>query len=221
MAIAIDRKTRDRWLYRLVWAGCFLPIPLMAWWFYEDELGANPAKEGLHYLGEWALRFLVIGLAITPLRKLLGWGWLQRYRRTIGLFALTYVTLHLIVYVALDQGFDWGEIWRDIVKRPYITFGMIAFVLLLPLAITSTNGMIRRLGARRWRQLHRLAYVIAILGVLHYDLLVKKDATWPHFYAILIGALLLYRVVDAARGRIRRVNAPVRVATARDAAFKN
>jgi sulfoxide reductase heme-binding subunit YedZ len=180
----------------------------MMWWFYDDELGANPAKEGLHYLGEWALRFLVIGLAITPLRKLFGWGWLQRYRRTIGLFALAYVTLHLTVYIALDQGFDWPEIWRDIIKRPYITFGVIAFLLLLPLAITSTNGMIRRLGARRWRRLHRLAYVIAILGVLHYDLLVKKDATWPHFYAIIIGVLLLYRVVDAARTRMRRAKAP-------------
>ena len=176
-----------------------------------------PARKGLHYLGEWALRFLVIGLAITPLRKLLGWGWIQRYRRTIGLFALAYVTLHLIVYIALDQGFDWPEIWRDIVKRPYITFGMIAFVLLLPLAITSTNGMIRRLGARRWRQLHRLAYVIAILGVLHYDLLVKKDASWPHFYAIIIGILLLYRLVDAARARIKRANAPNRPASARRA----
>jgi sulfoxide reductase heme-binding subunit YedZ len=200
----MDRKTRDRWIYRAVWAGCFLPIPLMVWWFYTDQLGANPAKEGLHYLGEWALRFLALGLAITPARKLFGWGWLLRYRRTIGLFALAYVTLHLIVYLWLDQGFDWPEIWRDIVKRPYITFGMIAFLLLLPLAITSTNAMIRRLGARRWRQLHRLVYVVAILGVLHYDLLVKKDATWPHVYAVIIGALLLYRLVDLGRTQIRR-----------------
>jgi sulfoxide reductase heme-binding subunit YedZ len=203
----IDRRIRDRWIYRAVWLGCFLPIPLMMWWFYADELGANPAKEGLHYLGEWALRFMVAGLAITPLRKLFGWGWIQRYRRTIGLFALTYVTLHLIAYIWLDQGFDWGEIWRDIVKRPYITFGMLAFVLLLPLGITSTNGMIRRLGARRWRQLHRLAYVIAILGVLHYDLLVKKDASWPHFYAAIIGVLLAYRIFDAVGTRMRRKNA--------------
>ena len=203
----IDRRIRDRWIYRAVWLGCFLPIPLMMWWFYADELGANPAKEGLHYLGEWALRFMVAGLAITPLRKLFGWGWIQRYRRTIGLFALTYVTLHLIAYIWLDQGFDWVEIWRDIVKRPYITFGMLAFVLLLPLGITSTNGMIRRLGARRWRQLHRLAYVIAILGVLHYDLLVKKDASWPHFYAAIIGVLLAYRIFDAVGTRMRRKNA--------------
>ena len=210
--LLMDRRTRERWAYWTVWAGCFLPIPLVVWWFYADELGANPAKEGLHYLGEWALRFLAIGLAITPLRKLFGWGWLLRYRRTIGLFALAYVSLHLIVYIALDQGFDWGEIWRDIVKRPYITFGMLAFLLLLPLAITSTNTMIRKLGARRWRNLHRLVYLIAVLGVLHYDLLVKKDASWPHFYAIVIGLLLAYRLADAVRKHLaRRTPAPAAV----------
>jgi len=200
----MNRRARDRWIYRAVWLGCFLPIPLLTWWFYNDELGANPAKEGLHYLGEWGLRFLALGLAITPLRKLPGCGWLLRFRRTIGLFAVSYIALHLIVYVALDQGFDWAEIWRDIVKRPYITFGMLAFLLLLPLAATSTNAMIRRLGARRWRSLHKLVYVIAPLGVLHYDLLVKKDASWPHFYAVVIAFLLGYRVVDAIRVRMAR-----------------
>jgi sulfoxide reductase heme-binding subunit YedZ len=202
----MNRRARDRAIYWLVWTGCLLPIPLLIWWFYDDDLGANPAKRGLHFLGEWGLRLLVIGLAITPLRKLFGWGWLQRFRRTIGLFAAAYIALHLLVYIGLDQNFDWAEIWRDIVKRPYITFGMLAFVLMLPLAITSTNAMIRRLGARRWRSLHRLAYVIAPLGVLHYDLLVKKDASWPHFYAAAVAALLAYRLEEAIRARLRRRN---------------
>jgi sulfoxide reductase heme-binding subunit YedZ len=206
------RKTRDRLIYLGVWGACFLPLPILVWWFYADDLGANPAKTGLHYLGEWGLRFLVIGLAITPLRRLFGWGWLLRFRRTIGLFAVAYIALHLIVYLALDQGFDWGSIWRDIVKRPYITFGMLAFLLLLPLAVTSTNAMIRRLGARRWRNLHKLVYIIVPLGVLHYDLLVKKDASWPHFYAALVAAFLAYRAAVFIRTRMRRTGMPVRTA---------
>jgi sulfoxide reductase heme-binding subunit YedZ len=206
----MNRRTRDKIIYWVVWAGCFAPIPLLVWWFYDDDLGANPAKKGLHFLGEWGLRLLVVGLAITPLRKLFHWGWLQRFRRTIGLFAATYIALHLLVYIGLDQNFDWGEIWRDIVKRPYITFGMLAFVLMLPLAITSTNGMIRRLGARRWRSLHRLVYLIVPLGVLHYDLLVKKDASWPHFYAAIVAALLAYRIEEWVRGRRTRKPAAAR-----------
>src|SRR5450755_4097256 len=113
----MNRRTRERVIYALVWAGCFLPLPMMAWWFYQDDLSANPVKEALHYLGEWGLRFLAIGLAITPLRKIFGWGWLLRFRRTIGLFAVAYLALHLITYIAVEQDFDWGEIWRDIVKR--------------------------------------------------------------------------------------------------------
>jgi sulfoxide reductase heme-binding subunit YedZ len=211
----MNRRTRERIIYWIVWAGCFAPLPLVVWWFYNDQLGANPAKEGLHYLGEWGLRLLVVGLAITPLRKLLGWGWLQRFRRTVGLFAFTYIALHLLVYIGLDQNFDWGEIWKDIVKRPYITFGMLAFVLLIPLAVTSTNAMIRAIGARRWRSLHRLVYLIVPLGVLHYDLLVKKDASWPHFYAAIVAAFLLYRLVEAIRSRAARQRPkPARTATA-------
>ena len=127
-----------------------------------------------------------------------------RFRRKIGLFAFAYLALHLADYIAVDQGFDWSAIWDDIVKRPYITFGMLGFVLLVPLAVTSTNAMIRRLGARRWRALHRSVYVAAALGVLHYDLLVKRDASWPHFYAAIIGALMAYRAIDAMRRRLYR-----------------
>jgi sulfoxide reductase heme-binding subunit YedZ len=198
------RRTRDRLIYWAVWISCFLPLPFLVYWGAMDQLSADPIKEGIHYLGEWGLRLLAVTLAITPARKLLGWGWLQRFRRTVGVFAFAYIALHLTAYIAVDQGFDWPHIWGDIVKRPYITFGMIGFVLLIPLAVTSTNAMIRRLGARRWRNLHRLVYVIAPLGVLHYDLLVKRDASWPHFYAAIIGALLLYRVYEALKNGLSR-----------------
>lgn len=206
----MTRRTRERLIYWAVWGGCFLPLPLLVWWIANGQLTADPIKAGIDYLGEWVLRLLALGLAITPLRKLLGWGWLQRFRRTIGLFAFTYLALHLTTYIAVDQGFDWHGIWADIVKRPYITFGMLGFSLLLPLAVTSTNAMIRRLGARRWRMLHRLVYAAALLGVLHYDLLVKKDATWPHIYAAVIGVLLAYRAYGAVRAKIDTVRkAPV------------
>lgn len=211
----MTRQARDRLTYWAVWGGCFLPLPLLAWWIATDQLTADPIKEGIHYLGEWGLRLLALGLAITPARKLLGWGWLQRFRRTIGVFAFAYIALHLTAYVAIDQGFDWPAIWKDIVKRPYITFGMIGLLLLLPLAVTSTNAMIRRLGARRWRMLHRLVYVAAPLGVLHYDLLVKRDATWPHVYAAIIGALLAYRLYAALRDRLGRRQETGFAATAR------
>jgi len=200
----MTRRTRDRLIYWAVWAGCFLPLPLAAWWIAHDQFSADPIKETIHYLGEWGLRLLAVGLALTPARRLFGWVWPLRFRRTIGLFAFAYLALHLVTYIAVDQGFDWQQVWADIVKRPYITFGMTGFLLLLPMAITSTNAMIRRLGGRRWRLLHRVVYLAAPLGVLHYDLLVKKDATWPHFYAAIIGLLLLYRAYDAARARIEK-----------------
>ncbi|HLG87924.1 MAG TPA: protein-methionine-sulfoxide reductase heme-binding subunit MsrQ [Alphaproteobacteria bacterium] len=209
------RRARDRLIYWAVWGSCFLPLPLLVYWGATDQLSADPIKEAIHYLGEWGLRLLAVTLAITPARKILGWGRLQQYRRTIGLFAFAYIALHLTTYIAIDQGFDWPHIWGDIVKRPYITFGMTGFLLLLPLAITSTNRMIRRLGARRWRSLHRLVYVAAPLGVLHYDLLVKRDASWPHFYAAIIGALLLYRLYEALRNGLARRRAAGFGATAR------
>jgi sulfoxide reductase heme-binding subunit YedZ len=209
----MNRRIRDRWIYRAVWAGCFLPLPLLVWWGAADRLGADPIKEGIHYLGEWGLRFLVIGLALTPLRRLFGWTWQLRFRRTIGLFAFTYIALHLVAYTGADQGFDWAAIWADIVKRPYITYGMIAFAMLVPLAITSTNAMVRRLGGRRWRNLHRLVYIVAPLGVLHYDLLVKADTTWPYVYGAIVAALLGLRLLLALRAWLqrRRPSAPTAI----------
>jgi len=181
-------------IYRLIWLACAAPIGFVICWAINDQLGANPINTGLRYLGVWGLRFLVIGLALRPARDLFGWSWTMRYRRTIGLFALTYIGLHVSTYIGLDQFFDMAAIWADVVKRPYITLGMLGFLLLIPLGITSTNGMIKRLGPKSWRRLHWLVYLIVPLGVLHYDLLVKSDATWPRFYAALTLILLGARV---------------------------
>jgi methionine sulfoxide reductase heme-binding subunit len=204
------RAQRARWLKPLVFALCLLPLADLAWrLFFGDGLGANPINTGLRALGLWGLRFLVIGLAVTPLRNVTGWTLLARYRRMIGLFAFFYVSLHLLSYVGVDQGFDWDAIWRDIVKRPYITIGMAGFVLLFPLMVTSFNRMARALGPRRWRALHRSVYAIALLGVLHDFLLVKADIRQPLYYGTLIGLLLAYRFVVWVRARAARAAPPV------------
>lgn len=184
--------------YAAIWFACLLPLLLGAWWIYADQFTADPFKQTLQYTGEWGLRFLLTGLALTPLRRVTGWSWPARYRRTIGLYGFFYIVFHLLAYVALDQTFDWGAIWVDLTKRPYIIIGMAAFALLVPLAVTSTNGMIRRVGGRRWRQLHRLVYVVPPLGALHYFLLTKFDKSWPLFYGVLAGLLLLARIKTIA-----------------------
>lgn len=162
------------------------------------SLGANPIEALLHELGRWGLKFLLLTLAITPLRHWTGWNWLIRYRRMLGLFAFFYIVLHFLTYSVLDQGLDVGAIAEDIVKRPYITLGMTGLLLLIPLALTSTRGMMRRLG-KRWQQLHRLVYVIAIVGVWHFYWQVKLDALDPTIYALGLIFLL------TARWRQRRV----------------
>ncbi len=157
------------------------------------SLGANPIEALLHELGRWGLKCLLLTLTITPLRHWTGWNWLVRYRRMLGLFAFFYIVLHFLTYSVLDQGLDVGAIAEDIVKRPYITLGMTGLLLLIPLALTSTRGMMRRLG-RRWQQLHRLAYVIAIVGVWHFYWQVKLDALDPAFYALGLIFLLATRL---------------------------
>lgn len=183
----------------LICALCLLPALWLMWRFFQNDLGVNPVETVVRQLGVWGLRLLVLGLALTPLVRLLRQGRLIRWRRPIGLFAFGYVTLHLLSYVAIDQYFDWAQIWSDILKRPYITFGMVAFVLLIPLALTSFNVAIRRLGGVVWRNLHRLIYVIVPLGALHYFLLVKADKTMPLVYAAIIAVLLSWRVWERAR----------------------
>ena len=170
------------------------PVVWLALGAWRGWLGANPIEAITRSTGVWTLRFMVITLAVTPLRWATGWNDLVRFRRTLGLVAFFYGTLHLLTYLWLDQFFDWGSIAKDVVKRPFITAGFSAYVLLVPLAITSTAGMIRRLGGRAWRRLHRLAYVAAALGVVHYWWLVKLDTRPPRNYGIVLAVLLSVRL---------------------------
>lgn len=169
-----------------------LPAAVLVWQTVFGDLGPDPVAQIVHETGAWTLRFLLITLAVTPLRKLSGWNVLIRFRRMLGLYAFFYATLHFSSYLLLDLGAYWPQLLTDIVKRPYITVGFTAWLLLVPLAITSTNAMMRRLG-KRWQTLHRLSYVIAALGVLHFIWLVKADLTEPLIYAGILVALLLAR----------------------------
>ena len=177
----------------LIFIFCLLPLALLFRNFYLDELGANPFEVLTRSTGEWTLRFLLLTLAMTPLRRLTGAAWPLRFRRMLGLFTFFYVCAHLLTYLWLDHFFDWEEIIVDIVKRPFITLGMLAFILLLPLAFTSNKKMMKRLG-QRWKSLHKLIYVIAILGVLHFLLLVKADLREPIIYAFVLATLFVVRL---------------------------
>jgi methionine sulfoxide reductase heme-binding subunit len=205
-------KTRTQRFF--VKLGVFLlglaPVSWLAYSAFTANLGANPIEEITHETGVWTLRLLALTLLITPLRRLTGWNWLIRFRRMIGLFAFFYGTLHFLTYFWLDQFFDVHSILKDIVKRPFITVGFTAFVLLIPLAMTSTTGWIRRLGGKRWNRLHRLVYVSAILGVVHYYWLVKADVSRPIRYGAIIGVLLLARLVYTYRQRPAPARASVR-----------
>jgi methionine sulfoxide reductase heme-binding subunit len=190
---------KARWVKPLVWVLCLAPLAYLAWLAWKSDLGANPIERVEHFTGDWTIRLIVATLAITPLRKLLRRPELIRFRRLIGLFAFFYACLHFLAYVGLDQFFDMAAIWKDIAKRPYVTAGFTGFVLLIPLAVTSTVGWIRRLGGKRWQKLHRLIYVTAIAGVIHYYWLVKSDVRLPIFYGVLVALELGFRVVTNAR----------------------
>jgi sulfoxide reductase heme-binding subunit YedZ len=176
-----------------------LPLLRLGWRFSQDALGANPIAEALNQLGFWALVLLLASLASTPIKIVSGWNWPLRLRRLLGLEAFLYATLHFSMYIAVDQSFDFGEIWKDIVKRKFTTIGFAAFLLLIPLAVTSTNKMVKRLGFPRWKRLHRLAYLAAILGVIHFVWRVKSDLRQPLIFAFVLAVLLLVRVVDWLR----------------------
>jgi sulfoxide reductase heme-binding subunit YedZ len=213
-----------RWIKVAVFLACLLPLGLLLWKFFGAHptdmttwglgLGANPVEALEHGTGDWTLRFLLITLAITPVRKLLGIPALIKFRRMFGLFAFFYGCLHFSTYLTLDKFFNLHEILADIAKRKYITVGFAAFVLLVPLALTSTAGSIRRLGGKRWRALHRLIYVSAIAGVIHYIWLVKADIRKPLEYGAVLAALLTYRVVLWIRSSIREPASPPRVKVA-------
>jgi sulfoxide reductase heme-binding subunit YedZ len=186
----------SKWTKVVVFLVSSIPFVLLSWGLLRGDLGINPVETLQHTTGDWTLRFLVFTLAITPLRKTFKLPELIRYRRMLGLFAFFYVTLHFITYLGPDQNFNLSGMWDDVAKRKFVTVGFAAFVLLIPLAATSTSGMIRRLGGKRWQALHRLIYVCAILGVIHYYWLVKSDVRKPLFYGALVAILLLWRVWD-------------------------
>jgi len=189
-------KRRDymSWLKIAVFALAVVPAGALVWGALAGALGANPIETITRTTGDWALRFLLITLAVTPLRRLTGWGKIMRLRRMLGLYAFFYASLHLLSYGILDQFLNWSGIWSDIIKRPYITVGVITYALLLPLAITSTRNMQRRLGGKHWQRLHRLIYPAAALAVLHFFLMVKADTREPVLYALLLALLLIFRL---------------------------
>lgn len=190
-------KTQNLKLAKVfAFAACLIPLAWLVYDGYRDNLDANPIEVVTRSTGTWTLVFLSITLAVTPLRKLSGWNGLIKFRRMLGLFAFFYVCLHFTTYIWLDQFFDFAAIVKDVAKRPFITVGFASFVLLIPLAVTSTGGMVRRLG-KRWQQLHRLIYLIAIGGVVHYWWLVKADVRLPLIYGAILAALLCYRLFRA------------------------
>ena len=182
-----------RWTKVLVFLLALAPLGWLLWHAFNQDLGPNPIEFITHATGDWTIRFLLLTLSITPLRKLLGKPKLITFRRMLGLFAFFYGSLHFLTYFWLDKFFDFSEIVRDVAKRPFITAGFTAFILLVPLALTSTAGWIRRLGGKRWQKLHRLIYISAFAGVVHYYWLVKSDIRWPLAYGFILALLLGYR----------------------------
>ena len=198
----MTRETAIRWVAKpIVFTAALMPLAWIAWTAVASgfgptgPLGANPIEYINRFLGDWAIRFLLMALAVTPVKGITGWTPLIRFRRMIGLFAFFYACLHLSSYIGLDQFFNWREIWGDIVKRNYITVGMVNFVLLASLAATSTKGMIKRLGAKRWINLHKLVYVAGIAACIHFYMMRKGVQLEPIIYAAVCALLLGYRVL--------------------------
>ena len=191
----------SKWTKVAVFLLCLAPLFVLVWRALHHDLSANPIEFITHFSGDWTMRFLIITLAVTPLRKILRLPQLIRFRRMLGLFAFFYACLHFSTWIGLDKFFDFAEMWKDVQKRRFITVGFLGFVLMIPLAITSTAGWIRRLGGRRWQVLHRAIYFSAIAGVIHYYWLVKSDHRKPLQYAFLVGILLAWRLGSWIYGR--------------------
>jgi sulfoxide reductase heme-binding subunit YedZ len=196
--------TARRALKVLVWGICLAPLGLLGYQFWTDDLGANPIAHITAVLGKTTLRILLASLAMTPLRLLFGLSWPMSLRRMLGLFAFFYAVLHFTVWVAVDHFFDWPRMIADIWKRPYITVGMLALTLLIPLAATSTAKMVKRLGGRNWRRLHTLVYATGVLAILHFLWLAKKGRDEPFVYAAVLALVLGVRLWDGARRTIKR-----------------
>jgi sulfoxide reductase heme-binding subunit YedZ len=206
LAEILDRNQKIRWLVKpaLLMLG-LAPLAVLVHRGIDSALGANPIETVNRFTGDWVLRLLLITLALTPLARLGGWNVLLRFRRMAGLFAFFYACLHLLSYAWLGQSFVLADIVQDVAKRPYITVGFASFLMLIPLAATSTAGMVRRLGARRWQRLHRLVYLVGIGGIVHYLWLVKSDIRQPLIYGAILALLLGWRLWHRARSRAKRL----------------
>ena len=192
-------RSRLRWIAAktVIWILCLLPAASLVWRGFHNGLGANPVEFITHATGNWTLRLLLCTLAITPARRLLKQPQLTRFRRLLGLFAFFYGCLHFTTWFWLDKSLDPNEMWKDVLKRPFITMGFLGFAAMVPLAVTSTAGWIRRLGGRRWQRLHRLVYLTGAAGVIHYYWLVKSDIWTPVMYGVILVVLLALRRVPA------------------------
>jgi sulfoxide reductase heme-binding subunit YedZ len=188
---------------------CLLPLVVLLYRSFSDGLGANPISYATNWLGQWTFRLLLVGLALTPLRIVAGLAWPVLLRRLVGLFTFFYASLHFLVWILIDHFFNWDQMLADLVKRRYITVGMAALLFLIPLAITSTNAMVKRLGGTAWRRLHRLVYLVGILAALHFLWLAKGFRPDAFLYAGILALLLGVRLFDALRRRLRRGQAPV------------
>jgi len=207
----MSKLLSSRWTKVLLFLACLIPLMILAWHGYlfskngfDAVLTANPIEHITHKTGDWIIRFILITLCVTPLRKLLNQPKVTRYRRMLGLFAFFYGFLHLMTWMWLDKFFDLPEMLKDVVKRPFITAGMTGFALMVPLAITSTAGWVRRLGFARWQLLHRLVYFSALAGVIHYYWLVKSDVREPLMYGAMLAVLMSYRAVMWLRSPTNR-----------------
>ena len=199
------KMTDTRFHKIVVFLNCLIPLAFLSWdWFFR-QLGANPVEFFLRTTGVLTLTMLFLALAVTPLRTLFGWNLLIRFRRMLGLYAFFYGCVHLVTYSIFDKGLDFSAIVGDVWKRPFIAVGMTALTLMIPLAVTSTNGMIKRLGGKNWSKLHRLSYLIAILGVIHYYWIQKSDFTYPILFGLVLAGLLGYRVYTKLKSKPRRL----------------
>jgi sulfoxide reductase heme-binding subunit YedZ len=208
--LRVRKLLSTKWAKVLVFLLSLAPLAAIAWPFFHGGIIPNPVEFIQHATGDWTLRFLVFTLAITPFRKMFNLPELIRFRRMLGLFAFFYVCLHFSTYIGFDQSFDLSAIWKDVAKRRYITVGFLAFVLLIPLALTSTTGWIRRLGGKRWQALHRLVYISALAGVIHYYWLVKSAVLRPLAYGAIVATLLAWRLFEWSKRRKKSAPAPAR-----------
>jgi len=224
----MSKLLSSRWTKVLLFLVCLIPLMILAWHGYlfskngfDPVLTANPIEHITHKTGDWTIRFLLITLCVTPLRKLLNQPKLTRYRRMLGLFAFFYGFLHLMTWMWLDKFFVLPDMVADVFKRPFITVGMTGFALMIPLAITSTAGWVRRLGFVKWQRLHRLIYFSALAGVIHYYWLVKSDVREPLMYGAMLTVLMAYRVAIWLKSPAKRVPAPARKPAAEAASLQD